>query len=99
MFSFSRRKSGYGRTAAAVKALCPLTRRAFRAALTAVLAGQNPLAIRAKEDYERAFTRKTEHYNQADASANVRKSVDTTYLGKPSRIEEAIKQAASTGHD
>jgi len=76
-----------------------LSMNSLRSALTAVLAGQNPLAIRAKEDYERAFTRKTEHYNQADASANVRKSVDTTYLGKPSRIEEAIKQAASTGHD
>jgi hypothetical protein len=36
------------------------------------------LAIRAKEDCKRAFTRRTEHYNRADASANVRKSVDTT---------------------
>ena len=35
-------------------------------------------AIRAKEDYERAFTRRIEHYNRAYASANVRKGVDTT---------------------
>lgn len=55
-----------------------LSMNSLRSALTAVLAGQNPLAIRAKEDYERAFTRRTQHYNQADASANVRKSVDTT---------------------
>lgn len=55
-----------------------LSMNSLRSALTAVLAGQNPLAIRAKEDYERAFTRKIKHYNQADASANVRKSVDTT---------------------
>ena len=60
-----------------------LSMNSLRSALTAVLAGQNPLAIRAKEDYERAFTRKTEHYNQADASANVRKSVDTTGLRNP----------------
>ena len=55
-----------------------LSMNSLRSALTAVLAGQNPLAIRAKEDYERAFTRRTEHYNQTDASANVRKNMDTT---------------------
>ena len=50
-----------------------LSMNSLRSALTAVLAGQNPLATRAKEDYERAFTQRTEHYNQADASAKCEK--------------------------
>ena len=37
------------------------------------------LAIRSKEDYEKlSRSRRTGNYNQNDASANVRKSLDTT---------------------
>jgi hypothetical protein len=57
------------------------------------------LAIRAKVDYERAFTRRTKHYNQADASAKCAKNsghyrvpaVSQKFLPKPPTMRAATK--------
>lgn len=66
----------------------------LRSALTAALAGQNPwLSGRRRTTNE--LSRGTEHYNQADASANVRKTLDTTghYPNRSDRLRFLVPRA------